>query len=253
MTANTPAPQVAGPEAALPDLIDIPGGSFTMGRADRRPDERPPHRVSLAPFHAAIAPVTNADFDAFLQHTVIQRTQSAPPPFRADPRFAHPKQPVVGISWFDAVAYCDWLAAATGLPVRLPSEAEREYAASGPLTGVDAPHLDWPWGAADPRDYAPLAFVAQTDAPHVPQPACANGYGLRCMAENVHEWCADRYQRRYDLPPLPVSSAIDPTQRRASRGGSWRHHVKFTRVTARSSLRPDFRYNDYGFRLYASV
>ena len=239
------------PRLAPPGLIEIPGGCFTMGRADRRPDERPPHRLTLPPFRAALAPVSNAEYDRFLQ-----LTDTEAPPFWTDPRFAHPDQPVVGVSWFDAVAYARWLSDATGLPLRLPSEAEWEFAAIGAAASPHGQAPDWPWGDGDPDDHAPLAFVAQAVAPHVPQPACANGYGLRCMAENVHEWCADAYRRRYDLPaPLEAGPAgeVDPAQRRASRGGSWRHRIKFTRVSARSSLPPGFRYNDYGFRLYASI
>ena len=190
-----------------------------MGRPDRRPDERPPHTVTLRPFRAAPAPVTNAAYDLFLRHT-----RHDPPRFFDDPRFNHRRQPVVGVSWFDAVAYCDWLAAATGLPLRLPSEAEREYAALGAHSGVNGAGGDWPWGDADPPSpdqtspgqtgYAPLAFVATADAPHIPQPACANAYGLRCMAENVHEWCADTYRRTYDPVPHPTiptdTSRTDP-------------------------------------------
>ena len=78
------------------------------------------------------------------------------------------------------------------------------------------------------------------------------------MADNVHEWCLDIYQRRYLDPAVAGVPAIDPARadperRRVSRGGSWRHRVKFTRVAARSSLRPGFRYNDYGFRVYAEA
>lgn len=245
---------VASPTA--PPLIDLPGGLFTMGRADRRPDERPPHHVRLAPFCAAATPVSNAEYDVFLA-----TTDREPLPFRDDPRFGHPDQPAVGVSWFDSVAYCDWLGSATGLPLRLPSEAEREFAARGAPAPDEparlAPGPDWPWGDVDPADSAPLAFVARAESPHVPQPACANALGLRCMAENVHEWCLDVYARRYD-PGRPVPRAVDPAQvdpeqRRVSRGGSWRHRVKFTRLTARSSLPPGYRYNDYGFRVYASL
>jgi len=238
---------VASP--VVPPLVAIPGGAFTMGRADRRPYEGPSHRVRLAPFRAAVTPVSNAEFDLFVAetgHDVL--------PFRDDARFSYSDQPAVGVSWFDAVAYCDWITAATGIPFRLPREAEREFAARGAPAATD-PSRDWPWGDADPAGYAPLAFIADLEAPHVPRDACANALGLRCMAENVHEWCLDAYTRRYD----PAGSAVrgidpaqvDPEERRSSRGGSWRHRVKFTRVTARSSLRPGYRYNDYGFRVYA--
>jgi formylglycine-generating enzyme required for sulfatase activity len=72
------------------------------------------------------------------------------------------------------------------------------------------------------------------------------------MSENVHEWCSDWYEARYyeasptDSPPGPASG-----RRRASRGGAWRHQVKFNTCAARSSLDPAFQYNDYGFRVYA--
>ena len=72
------------------------------------------------------------------------------------------------------------------------------------------------------------------------------------MADNVHEWCSDWYDRSwYERSPSAAPTGPQSGQRRASRGGSWRHRVKFTRVSARSSLSPSYRYNDYGFRVYA--
>jgi formylglycine-generating enzyme required for sulfatase activity len=72
------------------------------------------------------------------------------------------------------------------------------------------------------------------------------------MAENVHEWCSDWYSASY-YAVSPAHSPPGPRtgDRRASRGGSWRHSVKFTRINARSSIPPAFRYNDYGFRVYS--
>ena len=76
-----------------------------------------------------------------------------------------------------------------------------------------------------------------------------NGYGLFDMCENVHEWCSDWYDPAY----YAVSPAENPQgpahgTRRASKGGAWRHHIKFSRCAARSSIPPEFRYADYGFR-----
>jgi formylglycine-generating enzyme required for sulfatase activity len=74
------------------------------------------------------------------------------------------------------------------------------------------------------------------------------------MGENVHEWCSDWYSPTgyAGLPDRDPMGVLEGT-RRASRGGSWRHQVKVSRITARSSLAPDQRYNDYGMRVYANV
>jgi formylglycine-generating enzyme required for sulfatase activity len=79
-----------------------------------------------------------------------------------------------------------------------------------------------------------------------------NGFGLCLMSEGVHEWCSDHYARNY-YEESPSRNPLGPASgsRRASRGGSWRHRVKFSRCGARSSLPPEFQYADYGFRVAA--
>src|SRR5689334_19906465 len=81
------------------NLVAIPGGEFHMGQADGRDEERPVHSVSIEPFRLFCYPVTNAEYDAFLHATGRDS-----PPFRTNPLFGCPNQPVVGVSWFDAVA-----------------------------------------------------------------------------------------------------------------------------------------------------
>ena len=223
---------------AVPEMASLPGGTLRMGNDAGRPDERPAHLVTLASFRAAIMPVTNEEYAGYCSETGAESA-----PFLSDGRFADPGQPAVGVNYFEALAYCDWLTKASGVAFRLPTEAEREYAALGGLPGGD-----WPWVTA------PDAFIAEINAmegPHVPGPACANGYGLRCMAENVHEWCSDWYARDY-YAQSPVDNPRGPTEgkRRTSRGGSWRHKEKLTRINARSSLDPSFHYSDFGFRVY---
>lgn len=224
-----------------PEMVLIPGGAFVMGKDDSRKDEAPAHRVVLGPFQTAVSPVTNAEYALY-----VVATGAAPAQFLDDERFAAPGQPVVGGNWFDAIAYADWLTAQTGVPFRLPTEAEREFAALGGHAGSD-----WPW----PGPSHPIAAeIDAMDGPHPPTVACANGYGLRCMAENVHEWCSDWYAADY-YATSPEQSPTGPreTRRKASRGGSWRHREKVTRINARSSLDPTFRYADFGFRLYADA
>ena len=223
-------------------MVRLEGGVLLMGSDRGRPDERPVHDVRIAPLLVAVAPVTNAQYAPFLAPGREQ------PRFWGDERFNEPDRPVVGVSWFDAVAYCEWLAGETGVPYRLPSEAEREYASLGGLEGAA-----WPWPGGRWQDHPAVASIAACDRPHRPAPACANGYGLRCMAENVHEWCRDWYHACAYAEPGAGEREPTANARKVSRGGSWRHAVKFTRVTARASLAPERRYNDFGFRLYASA
>ena len=225
------------------DLVRLDGGRLRMGSESGRPDERPVHAREIASFRVAIAPVTNRHYAPFLA------TGHEAPRFWDEERFNAPEQPVVGVNWFDAVAYCEWLTLETGVAVRLPTEAEREFASLGGLSAVD-----WPWPGDSWRDHPRGADLATDDRPHLPREACANGYGLRCVAENVHEWCQDWYHAD-GYARGSGSGDEEPLERarRVSRGGSWRHAVKFTRLSARASLAPERRYNDFGFRLYADA
>ncbi len=225
-----------------PELVSLDGGVLLMGSERGRPDEQPVHRVEIAPFRVAVAPVTNAEFEPFLA------AGHEAPRFWDDERFNASDQPVVGVNWFDAVAYCEWLAAETGVPYRLPTESEREYASLGGLEDSD-----WPWPGERWQDNPVADRIAAADRPHPPAPECANGYGLRCMAENVHEWCLDWYHARAYGDPGAGEREPAERARKVSRGGSWRHSVKFTRLKARASLAPERRYNDFGFRLYAGA
>jgi formylglycine-generating enzyme required for sulfatase activity len=218
------------PEAS--DLIHIPGGVFLMGQAGGRDEEQPVHRVKVAPFRLGRYPVTNGHWEAFRKATQ-----------RAKLEYAHETAPAASVNWFDAVAYCHWLSAQWGLKVRLPSEAEWEFAARG---GVE--QQAYPWGAA-PRSYAPGRWQ---QGPEPVGQASANGYGLFDMCENVHEWCADWYDPGY-YAVSPEENPRGPEQgkRRSSRGGAWRHHIPCSRCAARSSIPPEFRYADYGFRAAA--
>jgi len=218
------------------DTALVPACAFAMGDASGRPDERPVHTVYVSAFRMALLPVTNDEYARFLD-----ATKREPSRFWDDARFNAPDQPVVGVSWFDAVAFCDWLSVCTGDSWRLPTEAEREKAARGGLDGAR-----FPWG----DDAAPDGGRFDQDAPRPAGLSVANGYGLFDMGYNVHEWCADWYDADY----YAVSPDGDPRgpamgTRRASRGGAWRHQIKVSRCAARSSLDPSFRYNDYGFRV----
>ncbi|MSQ31420.1 MAG: formylglycine-generating enzyme family protein [Dehalococcoidia bacterium] len=239
--------------AATP-FVELPGGVFAMGAAEGapgRPDERPARLVRVRPFAVALVPVTNLEYARFLD-----ANGHAPPGSWDDPRFTAPDCPVVGVSWFDAVDYCAWVSQMTGRACRLPTEAEREYAARGGVEGVA-----YPWGDAPWTEGVHGLGALGADRPHPVGTSAPNGYGLYHMADNVHEWCSDWYDAAgYALEVAPAAGVVEdprgPTEerdRRASRGGSWRHRVKVARIAARSSLAPDRRYNDYGMRVYADV
>ncbi len=87
------------------------GSSWAPTAADKasQDNEHPVHRVWVDEFLLAACQVTNAEYARFLR-----ATGNPPPPFWNDPNFNHPEQPVVAVSWFEAVKYCEWLAAADG-------------------------------------------------------------------------------------------------------------------------------------------
>jgi len=222
-----------------PNLVLIPAGWFWMGSESGQENERPVHRVWVDAFYLAACQVTNAEYSGFL------RTAASPlPPQWNDPNFNHPAQPVVAVSWFQAVDYCNWLSALQGKKFRLPSEAEWERAARGGVEG-----RLFPWGDDPPEslpDYATRWKVGpEPVGRHAP-----NGFGLYDICQNVHEWCSDWYAADYyGVSPERNPQGPETGIRRASRGGSWRHHVKVSRCAARSSIPPELQYADYGFRL----
>lgn len=228
---------------AEPRMVRIPEGWFLMGSDAGQDNERPVHRVWVDAFELAACQVTNAEYAQFLAATEHRK-----PLHWDDPLFSHPEQPVVAPSWFDAVAYGEWLSEKSGHRYRLPTEAEWERAARG---GVE--QKLYPWGDA------PLESLANysTRWKKAPEPvgrAERNAFGLYDIAANVHEWCSDWFDAHYYLDS-PERNPHGPAEgtRRSSRGGSWRHATKVSRCAARSSIPPEFQYADYGFRLARSV
>ncbi|HVI09782.1 MAG TPA: SUMF1/EgtB/PvdO family nonheme iron enzyme [Candidatus Binatia bacterium] len=222
-----------------PALVTIPAGWFLMGSATGQECEGPVHRVWVDGFYLASTQVTNAEYDLFCRDA-----SSGLPPFRQDANFDHPRQPVAGVSWFDADNYCRWLAEKTGRAYRLPTEAEWERGARG-----DREQKDFPWGD-DPPQSLPNYASRWQNGPEIVALYAPNDFGLYNMCDNLHEWCADWYDPNfYAASPGRNPQGPAQTQRKASRGGSWRHHVKVSRCSARSSIPPEFRYADYGFRV----
>jgi formylglycine-generating enzyme len=220
-------------------MIEIPAGWFEMGCDAGQDVERPVHRVWVDSFTIAETQVTVAEYAKFLDATL-----RPPPPTWNDPNFNHPEHPATAVSWFEATAYCEWLSETTGTHYRLPSEAEWERAARG---GVDGKLF--PWGD-DPPQSRPHYDSLWKSGPEPVRRSGPNAYGLYEMCENVHEWCSDWFQADYySNSPERNPQGPESGERKSSRGGSWRHHIKIARCSARSSIPPQFQYADYGFRL----
>ena len=197
----------------------IPAQSFLMGLDDGRNDERPVHRVWIDAFAIGVTQVTNREFAAF-----VQATGHPLPPVS----FSHPERPVVAVSWFDAVAFCDWRSVIEGRRVRLPSEAEWECAARGGLDGAV-----FAWGDDFDPDGQMMANTWQgefpwqnlmTDGYAGTSPVGTfppNGYGLHDVTGNVWEWtCSEAATHTADSPCCAPTQAGEHIPRRVIKGGS---------------------------------
>lgn len=233
--------------AITPKLVQVPAAWFLMGSDSGQDCERPIHRVWIDSYFLAVTQLTNAEYAIFLRTTA-----TLPPPFWNDPNFNHAQQPVAGVSWHEATQYCEWLSQQTKCKFRLPTEAEWECAARG-----GREQKQFPWGDEPPQSLPDYVKRWQNGPEPVARYA-PNGFALYDIGDNVHEWCSDWYDPDYYAispdrnPQGPDQSPMKPP-RRSSRGGSWRHHIKVARCSARSSIPPDFQYADYGFRVACSL
>ncbi|MFZ5450714.1 MAG: formylglycine-generating enzyme family protein [Thermodesulfobacteriota bacterium] len=223
----------------------IPGGTYLLGSPPTEPgryaDEALPHQVKLKPFYLGVTEVTNAQYARFLKNT-----GHPPPLYWQDKNLNAPNQPVVGVTWQDAVAFCQWLTRVSGQPYRLPTEQEWEAAARGGREGAP-----FPWGAAAPgAGGKPQANCRTNDLSKHRFPLTAavgsfpaNGFGLFDMAGNVAEWCLDRYH------PPGSGGPFKPKTLRTLKGGSWFSSARDLRSAARQSAPPDYADGYIGFRV----
>ena len=287
------------PKAGTPSsagMVRLPGGEFLMGTDDAEgfpaDGEGPVRRVTIRPFSLARTAVTNAEFDAFVRatgyrteaerfgwsfvfHLFVPRGRKVEVLGSAGPApwwlavggacWSAPEgpgsslkgrrdHPVVHVSWHDAAAYCAW----AGL--RLPTEAEWEYAARGGLE-----QRRYPWGdeltpAGKHRmniwqgEFPTRNTTADGHAGTAPVTAFRpNDYGLYNMTGNVWEWCADWFSPDWHRDGPREDPAGPPAgQARVTRGGSFLCHRTYCnryRVAARSANTPDSSTGNTGFRV----
>ncbi len=250
----------------LPDIAwcDIPTGPFPMGNDDihdpaAHKDEAPRHPEEIPePYHIARYPVTNTQFDAFVKdggYTDKWRDcwtmagwdwkglRTGPEMYGG--AFDLPNHPVVGVSWYEAAAFCKWLARRFGHPVFLPTEAQWERAAR---------HIDgrrYPWG--NEEDVAARCNIGKTGIGQTTAVGLLHRGDARCgaadMAGNVWEWCRTKWRGSYEVP---ANEDVEGDDARVLRGGAFDSSAGGARCAYRSWDSPNGWFRYFGFRVAAS-
>lgn len=198
-----------------PQLVSVPAGSYVMGLPACPPEATFNWRwhsgdnVQVKAFQIGKYAVTNAEYRCFVQ------AAGAPAPSHIDKDgFNADNQPVGGISWEDAVAYCGWLAKVTGKPYRLPTDAEWEYACRGGLAGKKYSLGD----SLTEQD----AWFGGKPAPKQVGSFRPNGFGLYDLTGNIWQWCQDRYEDvSKGIKATNKPTGKDTAGNRVLRGGSY--------------------------------
>jgi gamma-glutamyl hercynylcysteine S-oxide synthase len=277
--SRLPADAEAG---AWPGDVEVPGGRFVLGSSPAAPfvfdNEKWAHPVTVGPFRIARAPVTNAEFAAFVAAGGYrQRKFWDEPGWRwresvgaehpiywigddtgrwAVRRFdreeeLRPHQPVIHVNWHEASAWCRWAGR------RLPTEVEWEVAAAAEPTGdggLGKRKRTYPWG-----EVAPTARHANLDAVAlgcVDVAACAEGdspWGCRQMIGNVWEWTESTFEPYPGFSPDVYEEYSEPWfgTRNVLRGGAWATRSRMINNNYRNFFPPDRRDVLAGFRTVA--
>ena len=227
-----------------PDVVRVPGGSFLMGSSDEdqfpSDDEKPQHEVNVPTFYIARFPVTIAQYRIFLEQTGHRR----PPSWEIDePPSTFDFHPIVDVSWFDALAFCRWLAELTGKPYSLPTESEWEKAARGTDGRL------WPWGntwhpSRCNSGHSGIEGTKRVDAYF----DSASPYEVLDLVGNVWEWCQSAY-KPYPYQSSDGREALDSPGRRVIRGGSFLSTEREARCASRGGFQPTARAQYLGFRV----
>lgn len=230
------------------ECLLVPAGRFPMGSANEQYSEAPIHAVAISrPFYLGRLPVTQRQWAS-----LRSGNPSAFP--------LSPDHPVDSVSWLDAVRFCELASAHTGRSVRLPSEAEWEYASRAASQSEFFFSQEGPFAdeASIParlrrklRDYAWFDENSR-DTTHAVGLRRPNAWGLGDMIGNVWEWCADYWHNHYDGAPGDGRPWLEPRPTRplrCLRGGAWDMNAFRCRSCYRSWDAEDLRTNRFGFRV----
>jgi formylglycine-generating enzyme required for sulfatase activity len=263
------------------EFIALPSGTLVMGD-ERLSAASPQHRVQVNSFSIGKYPVTNAEFAEFMRaggYTAARfwtamgwkwmqariREELAPG-FWHDARFNQPAQPVVGVSWYEAVAFCNWLTSlpspdstgagassqkAAGGTFRLPTEAEWEYAARGENRA-----RNFPWGDKFERGRANTAELGIGATTRVDAfPNGVSPFGVWDLSGNVFEWTLCRWgvnwqELQYVYPYRDDErNEVEGSGARVMRGGSWFTPAAEALCAYRSRYLAGSRGSNIGFRV----
>ena len=229
----------------------VPAGEFVMGSSpddhEAHSYERPAHIMRLPAFRIARYPVTNGQWWLFLEGS------NKPQP---SPQDGHANGPVVGVSWYDAIAYCRWLSAALHYEVRVCTEAEWEKAARG----VDGRR--YPFG--DDLDLDAV-HASESDSPAGPAPVgCyphgASPWGVEDMVGNTYAWTISRWGATPEAPAFTYPYRTDDGREdpvsedyRVVRGGAWSFPLRNVRCAYRGKDRPSDGFDNLGIRLVSDA
>lgn len=245
-------------------FVYVPAGPFIMGSDGAHGDESPMFTYQTDAFWLLQTPTTNAHYRLFVEADGYNkqawwtptgwqwRTKEkiTEPRYWKDNKWNEAKQPVVSVSWYEALAYANWLAQTTGTAIRLPTEAEWEKGARGEKG------LKYPWGDQLPtEEFCNFGGKVGKTTPVDRYPKGASPYGALDMAGNVWEWTATKWVDNYANYATLVDNnpEADAGARRVVRGGAWSYSHYDVRSASRLSLAPDGRSGDLGFRVVVSV
>ena len=248
-----------GPE----DWAAIPAGKFLMGSPEdeeERHDNERQHWVKVSAFDMLKTPVTFAMYDRFCEATGREKPD--------DLGWGRADRPVINVSYWDAVDYCEWLSGETGWKIRLPTEAEWEYACRA---GTETPFWTGETISTKQANYDGHYVYGEDGVWMLRQLAIdlgikpkdvyrkrttpvdrfdSNPWGLHDMHGNVWEWCASEYDKRYGGRECQdASSDRSNDTKRVLRGGSWHNEPGWLRSASRNWSAPDNRNDNRGFRL----